>query len=242
MGFNQNVHGRRSIRLKGYDYSSAGGYFITIVTQGRECLFGAIRNGEMELNDAGKMVAKWWDELPHKFPSVTADASILMPNHFHSIIIIHDDTVGADLRVCPDSGAHPGAPLHAHPDLGEHAGEHTGGGAGEHTGGGAGEHIGSPPPIQTDFGEYGGSPVRGMPRPNAPLSQIVQWFKTMTTNEYIRGVKQSGWPPFAGKLWQRNYYEHIIRDQPDYERIANYIASNPSKWETDMENPQAIRS
>jgi REP element-mobilizing transposase RayT len=81
-----------------------------------------------------------------------------------------------------------------------------------------------------------------MPRPNAPLSQIVQWFKTMTTNEYIRGVKQSGWPPFAGKLWQRNYYEHIIRDQPDYERIANYIASNPSKWETDMENPQAIRS
>ena len=101
MGFNQNVHGRRSIRLKGYDYSSAGGYFITIVTQGRECLFGAIRNGEMELNDAGKMVAKWWDELSHKFPSVTADASIVMPNHFHSIIIIHDDTVGADLRVCP---------------------------------------------------------------------------------------------------------------------------------------------
>ena len=68
------------------------------------------------------------------------------------------------------------------------------------------------------------------------MSQIVQWFKTMTTNEYIRGVKQSQWRPFIGKLWQRNYYEHIIRNEQDYERIFNYIASNPSNRSEDEEN------
>jgi len=213
MKFDPYKHHRHSIRLKGYDYTQAGGYYVTIVAQGRECFFGAIRNGEMELNDVGQMVVKWWDELPHKFPSVTADMFVVMPNHFHGILVIHE-TVGADLRVCPDSGAHTGE------HMGAHMGEHTGAHMGAHTG----AHIGSP-----------------LPRPNAPLSQIIQWFKTMTTNEYIRGVKQFGWSPFEGKLWQRNYYEHIIRGQADYERIANYIAANPAKWDEDSENPLRMR-
>ena len=59
----------------------------------------------------------------------------------------------------------------------------------------------------------------------------------MTTNEYIRGVKISGWPPFAGKLWQRNYYEHIIRNEESLNRIREYIANNPLQWELDRENP-----
>ncbi len=188
MKYDPAIHQRKSIRLKDYDYSQAGGYYVTIVAQGRECLFGEIRAGEMVLNEAGRMILKWWNELPNKFPSITLDAFVIMPNHFHGIILIHE-TVGADLRVCPGAGAHTGAPL---------------------------------------------------PRPNASLSHIIQWFKTMTTNEYIRGIKQSGWLPFAGKLWQRNYYEHIIRDQSDYERIAYYIAVNPTKWDEDDENPQAI--
>ena len=78
------------------------------------------------------------------------------------------------------------------------------------------------------MGEHLGSPLRGIQRVNAPLAQIVQWFKIMTTNEYMRGVKQSHWKPFIGKLWQRNYYEHIIRNEQDYERIFTYIAENPS--------------
>jgi REP element-mobilizing transposase RayT len=86
------------------------------------------------------------------------------------------------------------------------------------------------------MGEHIGSPLRGMQRENAPLSQIVQWLKTMTTNEYIREVKQSHWRPFIGNLWQRNYYEHIIRNEQDYERIFNYIAANPSNWAEDEEN------
>ncbi len=237
MKFAPETHHRKSIRLKDYDYSQAGGYYVTIVTQGRECLFGEIVNGEMMLNETGRMVLKWWNELPDKFPSITLGDFIIMPNHFHGIIFIHETIsdkhagsslhgtiVGADLRVCPhnmenhdgtEKGAHAGAPLPNGTMTDElETGEHTG----------TGEHIGSP-----------------LRRIDAPLSQIIQWFKTMTTNEYIRGVKQSGWPPFAGKLWQRNYYEHIIRNQADYERIANYIAINPAKWDDDEENPLAAK-
>ena len=203
--YDPHRHHRRSIRLRGYDYSQAGAYFITICTQDRTCLFGDVVGGEMRLNDAGRMVEQWWCEINRKFPWVETDEHIIMPNHFHGIIVIHaHTTVGADLRVRPcepnHSGAHTGAGAHA-------AGAHA---AGAHA---AGAHAG------------------------APLPEIVQWFKTMTTNEYIRGVKTSGWPPFAGKLWHRNYYEHIIRNDESLNRIRNYIANNPREWEMDWENP-----
>ena len=68
------------------------------------------------------------------------------------------------------------------------------------------------------------------------LPKIVQWFKTMTTNEYIRRIKQDGWKPFTGKLWQRNYYEHIIRNEIELKRIREYIINNPLKWEFDQED------
>ncbi len=72
----------------------------------------------------------------------------------------------------------------------------------------------------------------------APLPQIVQWFKTMTTNEYIRHVKNAGWPPFQKRLWQRNYYEHIIRNERALHRIRRYIAENPMRWHLDRQNPR----
>ena len=78
-----------------------------------------------------------------------------------------------------------------------------------------------------------GHPHRGAPT----LGDIVDWFKTMTTNDYIRGIKQHGWRPFPGKLWQRNYYEHIIRDDTEAGRIRQYIANNPMQWLDDGENP-----
>jgi REP element-mobilizing transposase RayT len=74
----------------------------------------------------------------------------------------------------------------------------------------------------------------------APLPEIVQWFKTMTTNEYMRGVKTSGWPLFDRRLWQRNYYEHIIRDDDSLNRIRQYIFDNPARWDSDRENPAAV--
>ena len=108
MKYDPNKHHRRSIRLKGYDYTQAGAYFVTICTQHRECFFGEIIDGAMQLNDAGQMVEKWWAELTHKFPSVETDEYIVMPNHFHGIIVI----VGADLCVCPGSLSGSGASKH----------------------------------------------------------------------------------------------------------------------------------
>jgi REP element-mobilizing transposase RayT len=68
----------------------------------------------------------------------------------------------------------------------------------------------------------------------------MQWFKTMTTNEYIRCVKTHAWPLFDGRLWQRNYYEHVIRSEESLNRIRQYILDNPARWEFDRENPAAI--
>jgi REP element-mobilizing transposase RayT len=191
MPYNPALHHRRSIRLKGYDYSQAGLYFVTICCQDKACRFGKIMNGEMILNDAGKMVEKWYLELAHKFPDIELGEYIVMPNHFHAIIVNTGNTVGADLRVCPAVGAD----LRVCPnDLGEPI---------------LGEHTGS------------------------PLHVVVQWFKTMSTNEYIRGVKTLGWSPFNKKVWQRNYYEHIIRNEQAYRNISNYIINNPAKWTDD---------
>ncbi len=71
------------------------------------------------------------------------------------------------------------------------------------------------------------------------MADVVQWFKTMTTNEYIRGVKQIGWVPFLGKFWQRNYYEHIVRDEIEFNAFRTYISNNPQAWQEDQLNPSA---
>ena len=246
MTYNPDKHHRRSIRLKGYDYTQAGAYFVTIVTQGRECLFGRVVDGDMRLNDAGQMIERWWSALSDKFPHVIPDAAIVMPNHFHGIIVItdgpiddndDDDAVGADQRVRPmpgtqtdrgthaDGGTHTGVPLRIRPEMDAH----TDGGT------------------YADGGTYTGVPLRvcpetGAARPSfdAGVPQIVQWFKTMTTNAYIRGVKTLGWAPFPGKLWQRNYYEHIIRDENAHHRIRHYITNNPAQWNADNENPEKV--
>ena len=191
-------HHRRSIRLKGYDYSQAGAYFVTVCTQNRACLLGNVVDGKTVLNDAGQMVEKWYRELENKYPFIIRDKFICMPNHIHFIVI----NVGADLCVRPDSGQ-TGV---AHDQTGV-----------------AHDQTGVPRQMGAHIG--------------APLPAIVQWYKTMTTNAYIRGVKQHGWPPFAGKLWQRNYYEQIVRHDDQSNRIREYIVNNPKQWGFDRENP-----
>jgi len=171
---------RRSIRLKGDDYAQLGAYFVTLCIHNHECLLGAGGNAQMQPNDAGRMVERWWQELNRKFPTVRTDAFVVMPNHFHGIIIIvAPPVVGADLRVCPrGAGAYPGA----------------------------------------------------------PLPRMVQWLKTMTTNEDIRGVKEWGWRPFDQRLWQRNYYQHIIRSEHELHHISQYILDNPANWPRDADH------
>ena len=196
MHYNPHKHHRRSIRLKGYDYSQPGLYFITICCQNRTHLFGHIEIGEMILTDAGKMIAKWYYELENKFNDIKCHEMVVMPNHFHCIV----ENVEADLRVCPNTNIADG-----------NIGIVDGNTLGESESNILGEHK------SNILGEHAGS----------PLHRVVQWFKTMTTNHYIRGVKQNGWKPFDKKIWQRNYWEHIIRNENDYHRISQYIINNP---------------
>ncbi|WP_242632684.1 transposase [Thiothrix fructosivorans] len=88
--YNPDLHHRHSIRLHGYDYSQNGLYFVTICTHNRECLFGDIRDGEMHPNDAGKMIQRVWDEIPNHYPGIGIEHFVVMPNHIHGIITLHD--------------------------------------------------------------------------------------------------------------------------------------------------------
>ena len=265
MKYNPNIHHRRSIRLKGYDYSQAGMYFVTICVQNREHFFGEIENGELLLNDAGQMVEKWCAELSHKFSDIIVDPYIVMSNHFHAIIVNNGNgngIVGADLRVCPNNmpkcqkntqnmRVYPdNTPnIRACPDetgVGEQPQWHTLGECGNDIGGKCGNSIlgGCGDDILGEYcddildeycddilDEHDNNILGG--HVGSPLRAVVQWFKTMTTNEYIRGVKTLGWQRFDKKLWQRNYWEHIIRNEQSYQRIANYILNNPAKWQND---------
>jgi REP element-mobilizing transposase RayT len=197
----------------------------------------------MILNDAGKMIAKWYDELENKYPDIRCHEMIIMPNHFHCIVENVGTLVGADLRVCPDETPTNGvrADLRVCPDETPTNGVRadlrvcpdempTNGVRAdlrvcpdEMPTNGVRADLRVCPDEMPILGEHAGS----------PLHRVVQWFKTMTTNEYIRGVKTLGWTPFGGKLWQRNYWEHIIRNENEYNRIAEYINNNPQNWDND---------
>ena len=86
---------RRSIRLSRFYYARQGAYFVTLCTRNRACLFGDIHNGEIRLNDTGQLANKIWNEIPTHFPHVEIDASVIMPNHLHGVIVIPDAPVGA---------------------------------------------------------------------------------------------------------------------------------------------------
>ena len=178
MNSNPAEHHRKFLRMKGYDYAQAGGYFVTIVTQGRECLFGEIVGGEMRLNPFGKIVNEEWLRSAEIRREIELDAFVVMPNHIHGIVFIHNNTIGATGR--------------------------------------------SPLPIQNRY-PHGPSPKS--------LSSFVAGFKSSVTKRINLLDGAPGAP-----VWQRNYYEHIIRDQTDYERIFNYIITNPSNWLKDEEN------
>ncbi len=191
MKYNPDIHHRRSIRLKGYDYSKEGLYFITICTQNRLCLFGEIEKGEMILNDAGIMIKTVWHEIPEYYHEFNVHEFVVMPNHVHGIIqiISNPNPVGAGPCACP---------VCVRPN---------------------------------ELQQTNGQP-RGV-APTMSLSDIVHRFKTLTTKQYTDGVKNNDWLRFNKKLWQRNYYEHIIRDENSYYQISEYIQTNPLKWQDD---------
>ena len=102
---NSDFHHRKSIRLKDYDYSKAGGYFVTVCTQKRQCLFGEIIDGKMVLNEAGRMVSEAWEWLEKQYNYVELDEWLIMPNHMHGIIIINDHR-GPFVTTPVNSGPH----------------------------------------------------------------------------------------------------------------------------------------
>jgi len=197
---NSAKHHRHSIRLKGYDYSRAGLYFITICVQNRECLFGEIVgaslvDAKMILNDAGKMVQSEWLKLPERFTNIALHEYIVMPNHFHAILEI----LGATLMVAQN-----------------------------------GVEIQNVVVAPNRNGEWN---KQGQPQGIAPtgktVGDMVGAFESITTMLYIRGVKNNNWETFDKKLWQRNYWEHIIRNEQSYLKISEYIINNPANWNND---------
>ena len=100
MAYNKSIHHRRSIRQKGYGYSQAGLYFITICVRDRKCLCGKIVEGEMELNDFGTIAHQQWPKSPELFANMELDVFQILPNHMHGIIML-TDIVGANPGRCP---------------------------------------------------------------------------------------------------------------------------------------------
>ena len=173
--FDPNKHRRRSIRLPNYDYAQPGAYYVTIVASHRECWFGEVVNGEMRLNRYGEIVADTWQWLERQYSYVELGAWVVMPNHFHGILIIHDD-------------------------------------------------------------RRGGSSTAPTTIKRTPLGRLIGAFKTVSTKNInlVRDAKES-------IVWQRNYYEHVIRNDKDLQNKTNYVEANPMLWNEDDENPLNIK-
>ena len=238
MTYDPHRHYRRSVRLKGYDYSRAGAYFVTIVTQDRSCLFGEVEATAVRLNDAGRMVQSVWDELSAFYPGVLVDEFVVMPNHVHGIIFLTGvASVSALVRASPrDAGSYPNEQPTADTDVWTTPGDSLG--PADRISGVGRQPVQAPGSGQ----EWGPGQARG-PAPTEPvisLADVVHRFKTMTTRRYAGAVKNAGWTPFRGRLWQRNYYEHIIRNDAALDRTRRYVVENPARWGADEENPNRV--
>ncbi|HOJ33530.1 MAG TPA: transposase [Candidatus Hydrogenedentes bacterium] len=225
MPYDPNRHHRRSIRLKAYDYTEPGAYFITIVTHERMPLFGDIVNGEMRLNEYGQIVRDEWLQTAVVRPYVVLhpDEFAVMPNHVHGMIwIVDTDADGGDGGDNGDDG-----------NEGDHGDDV-----------GAQRRCAPTPSGVPPCGARTLTPPRravGGVTPNnviaGSLGAIVRAFKSMTTRRINTQRNTPGAP-----VWQRNYYEHIIRNESDLNTIRGYILENPLRWHLDCENPARIGS
>jgi REP element-mobilizing transposase RayT len=218
MTYNPAIHHRRSIRLKGYDYSQAGLYFITICCQDRICRFGHIENSEMVLNELGMVACNEWAKLPERFPNFELDVFQIMPNHIHGIIILNEMPVGAGFTPAQND-MYIGATDIGATDIGA-----TDIGATD---------IGATDIGATDIGatDIGATDIGATARVAPTVSDIVGAYKSLVANECLKLFKINN--ETMGKLWQRNYHEHIIRDEQSYLKISEYIINNPANWDND---------
>lgn len=222
MKYNSEKHHRRSIRLKDYDYSQPGLYFITICIQDKHCLFGEIENDEMILNEYGQIAHREWQNTAQVRNNCRMHEFIVMPNHIHGIIEIIDrkgdcrgesqfaqnkDDCKGELQFAPTAPTAPTTAPTAAPTA----------------------------PTTTPFKS-----------PSQTIGSIVRGYKIATIKKIKDHIIRTGESQFAPtaptaptikslnyKIWQRNYYEHIIRDEKSYQRISEYIITNPQKWDID---------
>ena len=164
---------RKHNRLTVYDYSLPGAYFITICTHYKNSLFGKIENRIMYTNTFGKIVQSCWNDLTTHYAGISNDIFVVMPNHVHGVILIHDEIGREGYKPSPTKPHH--------------------------------------------------------------LSEIVRAFKTYSAKG-INGIRKSP----GVSVWQRSFYEHVIRDEKEYHEIGEYIINNPAKWESDKENISKI--
>lgn len=193
MRYDPEKHHRRSIRLKGYDYTQSGAYFVTMCTHERECLFGGVTNGQVQLSRLGEIVYEEWFRTAELRPYVCLypDEFVVMPNHIHGIIWIVESTSPTA------SGTGTAAPRPDNPAM---------------------------RPGPSGRMEQFGRPVSGS------IPTIVRAFKAATTKRINEQRNTPGAP-----VWQRNYYEHVIRNNKSLLRIRAYILANPDNWIRDPE-------
>jgi putative transposase len=181
MSYHPEIHHRRSVRLRSFDYSRAGGYFITICAFQRECIFGEVAEATVRLNEMGEIVREEWLKSGEIRAEIYLDEFVVMPNHFHAIVLFGPE------------GPH-----------------------------------GIRPPLAKLSIQDANSPLR---KPKS-LGALVGGFKSAVTRRISELTGNSG-----SAIWQRNYHEHVIRNEKDLSSIRQYIIDNPIKWEFDENHP-----
>lgn len=192
--FDPTIHHRRSLRWRKHNYTSPGLYYVTICIQDHRCLLGNVESGVMRLSGAGRMVDGAWLNIPHQFPTMQLDEYVVMPNHFHGIVQIREESRVAE--------------------------------------------VGATREVAVTAREQNSKTLRAGSGHFSLLGNLIGAFKSLTTDEYIRGVHRLGWGKFQGHFWQRNYYDHVVRDHNELEKIREYISQNPLIWTCDRYNPE----
>lgn len=250
MKYNPQVHHRRSIRLKGYDYSQAGAYFITICCHNRLLRFGTIANAangtdaQMILNEFGQVAYHEWAKLPERFPNVELDVFQIMPNHMHGIIVLTDPGATIAVALCnmgvDDGGIDEGkkngdvgatlAVALCNMGVDNNGPDRTG-----TNGAGINRAGASPAPTAETATTTHGNNVHPLPK----IGDIIGAYKSLVANGcmdlFAHPIETGAVPKYEtmGKVWQRNYHEHIIRNERSYQIISDYIINNPKKWKED---------
>ncbi len=194
---------RRTLRLKDFDYSQAGAYFVTICTKNHQCLFGEIQQREMQLNAIGRVVSAQWQQLTYRFPDLELGEWVVMPNHIHGILII----TGRG-EACNGRGEASLKIKNVDAAL----------------------FLPDASPLQSESIIADASPLRPTGTTPGSVGAIIQNFKSVVSRKLSTQNEKR-----KGSVWQRNYYEHVIRNEGEFNAISDYIITNPQNWEKDTE-------